>query len=166
MYFEDDRSHDFRGFRGRRVITRRCYESKKHTQTTTVHDSNPMNKNYTKSSLKHYKPYKLQSNSYECDLVKHEVLGNHSKTPTCLQCDVRLKNLTFGFQAIWNQHDNRILDALHFNMASYPPLFMNWTRIYNIRARKCECPKPRARKFMKQWVWRDVEEEMSSPFEF
>ena len=58
-----------------------------------------MNKNYTKTGLKLHKLYKLQSNSFECDLVKHEVLGNHSKTPTCLQCDVRLKNLTFDSQA-------------------------------------------------------------------
>ena len=99
MYFEDDRSHDFRGFRGRRVITRRCNESKEYTQTSTKHDSNPMNYNYTKTSLKPFKQFKWQSSSFECDLDLHEVLGDHSITPTCLQCDVRLKNLTFDPQA-------------------------------------------------------------------
>ena len=155
MYFEDDRSHDFRGFRGRRVITRRCYEDKNHTQTSTLHDSKPINKNYTKSSLKRYKPYKVKSNSLERDLLKHEVIEDHSKSPTCLQCDVRLKNLTFGFLAMWNQTKLRILhalDVLLFNIAPNTPLFIIRTSVYNQWATNQKSPKARAWEIMNKWV--------------
>ena len=164
---ENERSHAFRGFRGRRVITRRCYEDKKHTPTSTLHDSKPKNKNYTKSSLKRCKPYKVKSNSFERDLLKHEVIEDHSKSPTCLQCDVRLKNLTFGPKAKRNQIKRwilHVLDVLLFNVASNTPLFMNGTSIYNIRARKWNTQKLGQREFTKLWVWRDWEEEEELTF--
>ena len=124
-----------------RVITRRCYEDKKLTQTTTIHDSKPMNKNYTKTSLKLFKWYKLQSGSYESDLIKHEVLGNHSRTPTCLQCDVRLKNLSFDSQAKWNRIKHWILHCFPLQYGFTSPSLHELNKNLQHKSKKMWMPK-------------------------
>ena len=84
------------------------------------------------------------------------MLGNHSNTPTWLQCDVRLKNLTFDSQAKWNQHDHRILCCFPLQYGFISTSLHELNKSLQYMSKKMRIPKTKGKRIhelmgLKRW---------------